>query len=41
MTWIVSYSNSKLDEPDLRFFTNSFYPDVVGESRGSDQPFKI
>ncbi len=40
MTWIVSYSNSKLDEPDLRFFTNSFYPDVVGESRYEINPSK-
>lgn len=31
--WIVSYTVSKQDEPDLRFFTNSYYPDAVGDAQ--------
>ncbi|MEA3477676.1 MAG: TonB-dependent receptor [Bacteroidota bacterium] len=40
MSWIVSYSLSKLDEPDLRFFTNSYYPDAVGDARFEINPSK-
>ncbi|NQU33403.1 MAG: TonB-dependent receptor [Bacteroidetes bacterium] len=27
VTWIGSYTKSKQDEPDMRFFKNSYYPD--------------
>lgn len=40
INWIVSYTNSKQKEPDLRFFTNSFYPDAVGDARYEVNPSK-
>ncbi|RLD61798.1 MAG: TonB-dependent receptor [Bacteroidetes bacterium] len=38
--WIVSYTKSKQTEPDLRFFTNSFYPDAVGDAQFEVNPSK-
>lgn len=40
MDWIVSYTIAKQDEPDLRFFTNSFYPDAIGDARYEINPSK-
>jgi len=31
INWICSYTLSSQLEPDLRFFTNSYYPDKIGE----------
>jgi len=36
--WIGSYTYSYQNEPDRRFFTNSFYPDLSGIYRYSIQP---
>ncbi len=36
--WIGSYTYSYQNEPDRRFFTNSFYPDLSGTYRYSIQP---
>ena len=33
--WILSFTFSNMLEPDLRFFTNSFYPDAVAEAQFS------
>lgn len=33
INWIVSYTKSKQTEPDLRFFTNSYYPDAIGDTQ--------
>ncbi|MCF6171062.1 MAG: TonB-dependent receptor [Bacteroidales bacterium] len=40
MEWISSLTVSSLDEPDLRFFTNSFYPDLNGDARYEINPSK-
>ena len=32
INWFSAYSISRQEEPDLRFFTNSFYPELSGES---------
>ncbi|MCD4663938.1 MAG: TonB-dependent receptor [Bacteroidales bacterium] len=40
INWIVSYTNSKQQEPDLRFFTNSFYPDATGNAQYEINPSK-
>jgi outer membrane receptor protein involved in Fe transport len=40
INWIVSYTNSKQKEPDLRFFTNSYYPDAVGDAQFEINPSK-
>jgi len=38
--WIISYTISKQNEPDLRFFTNSYYPDAVGDAQYEINPSK-
>lgn len=38
--WIVSYTISKQKEPDLRFFTNSYYPDASGDAQYEINPSK-
>ena len=38
INWIGSYTYSYQNEPDRRFFTNSFYPDLSGIYRYSIQP---
>ena len=38
--WIVSYTKSKQKEPDLRFFTNSYYPDATGNAQYEINPSK-
>ncbi len=40
INWIVSYTSSKQTEPDLRFFTNSYYPDAVGDAQFEINPSK-
>ncbi len=40
INWIVSYTKSKQVEPDLRFFTNSYYPDAVGDAQYEINPSK-
>jgi len=30
--WLVSYTRSQQDEPDMRFFTNSVYPDLAEDN---------
>ncbi len=36
--WIGSYTTSKQDEPDMRFFTNSYYPENEGKYRYGIEP---
>lgn len=38
--WIVSYTIARQDEPDLRFFTNSYYPDASGDAQYEINPSK-
>ncbi len=38
--WVVSYTNSSQKEPDLRFFTNSYYPDATGTAQYEINPSK-
>ncbi|MBN3035028.1 MAG: TonB-dependent receptor [Bacteroidales bacterium] len=38
ITWLSSTALSRQDEPDLRFFTNSFYPEAPQGSRYSINP---
>lgn len=40
INWIISYTNSKQTEPDLRFFTNSYYSDAVGNAQFEINPSK-
>ena len=40
INWIVSYTKSKQTEPDLRFFTNSYYPDAIGDAQFEINPSK-
>jgi len=40
INWIISYTNSKQKEPDIRFFTNSFYPDAAEGARYEINPSK-
>jgi outer membrane receptor protein involved in Fe transport len=40
LDWITSLTVSTLSEPDLRFFTNSYYPDVTGNSQYEINPSK-
>ncbi len=40
INWIVSYTKSKQTEPDLRFFTNSYYPDAIGDAQYEINAFK-
>jgi outer membrane receptor protein involved in Fe transport len=40
ISWIVSLTNSKQNEPDLRFFTNSYYPENIGGSMYEINPSK-
>lgn len=36
--WMGTYTYSYQDEPDMRFFTNSFYPNVEGDNRYQIEP---
>ena len=38
VTWIGSFTKSKQDEPDMRFFTNSYYPDNEGKYTYAIEP---
>ncbi len=40
INWVVSYTLSDQKEPDLRFFTNSFYPDASGNAQYEINPSK-
>jgi len=40
INWIVSYTTSKQTEPDLRFFTNSYYTDAIGDAQFEINPSK-
>lgn len=40
ITWIVSLTRSMQNEPDLRFFTNSYYPENIGGSKYEINPSK-
>ena len=40
INWIVSLTSSRQKEPDLRFFTNSFYPDATGDNQYEVNPSK-
>lgn len=38
VNWIGSYTYSYQNEPDMRFFTNSYYPDLSGQYTYAVQP---
>ncbi|OQX81735.1 MAG: hypothetical protein B6D61_00280 [Bacteroidetes bacterium 4484_249] len=40
INWVVSYTNSRQKEPDLRFFTNSYYPNAAGIAQFEINPSK-
>lgn len=40
LNWVTSFSISTQNEPDLRFFTSSYYPDAIGDAQYEINPSK-